>query len=79
MRQKSPRGNIRSTEMLDRLSKRFGKYALVAGVAKRAHDLKERASPLGPTGGGLVNRAIDEIASGAVKLRVEEPEEDDEE
>jgi DNA-directed RNA polymerase subunit K/omega len=65
--------------MLDRLSKRFGKYALVAGVAKRAHELKERASPLGPTGGGLVHRAIDEIASGTVKLRAEEPEEGGEE
>jgi len=79
MRPKSLGDNIRSTEALDRLSKRFGKYALVVGVAKRAHDLKERARPLGSSGGGLVNRAIDEIAGGTVKLRGNEPEEDGEE
>jgi DNA-directed RNA polymerase subunit K/omega len=77
MRQKSRRGIAEGTEVLDRLSKRFGKYALVVGVAKRAHDLKERIrSPLEPSGGGLVNRAIDEIADGHVKIRGEEPEEE---
>ncbi len=62
--------------VIDRLAKRFGKYALVAGVAKRAQDLKERVdSTLEPSGGGLVKRAIREIASGDVKLWGEEPEE----
>ncbi len=79
MRQKSQRGIVEHTEVLDRLSKRFGRYALVVGVAKRAHDLKERIhSPLEPSGGGLVNRAIDEIAGGRVKIRREEPEEESE-
>jgi len=79
MRHKSPTGSVERTEMLDRLSRRFGRYALVAGVAKRAHDLKERIhSPLEPSGGGLVNRAIAEIASGRVKIRREEPEEEPE-
>ncbi len=79
MRQKSRRGIAESTEVLDRLSKRFGKYALVVGVAKRAHDLKEPIhSALEPTGGGLVNRAIEEIADGRVKIRGEEPEEEPE-
>jgi hypothetical protein len=46
-------------------------------VAKRAHDLKERArSPLAPGGGGLINRAIAEIAQGRVKIRGEEPEDE---
>ncbi len=79
MRQRSRRGIAENTEVLDRLSKRFGKYTLVVGVAKRAHELKERIrSPLEPSGGGLVNRAIEEIADGRVKIRGEEPEEESE-
>jgi DNA-directed RNA polymerase subunit K/omega len=74
MRQTSRRIVADETEVLDRLSKRFGKYALVVGVAKRAHDLKERVrSPLDPSGGGLISRAITEIAEGRVKIRGEEP------
>ena len=74
MRQMSGRIVADETEVIDRLSKRFGKYALVVGVAKRAHDLKERVrSPLQPSGGGLINRAISEIADGRVKIRGEEP------
>ena len=77
MRHTARTGSAEQSEMLDRLSRRFGKYALVVGVAKRAHDLRERAhSPLEPSGGGLVNRAIDEIARGRVKIRGEEPEEE---
>ena len=65
--------------MIDRLAKRFGKYALVAGVAKRAQELKERVgSSFEPSGGGLVKRAIREIADGEVKLWGEEPEEEQE-
>jgi len=79
MRQRYRRDTIERTEVLDRLSRRFGKYALVVGVAKRAHDLKERAhSPLEPSGGGLINRAIDEIAGGHVKIRGSDTEEESE-
>jgi len=79
MRQRHDKETVERTEVLDRLSRRFGKYALVVGVAKRAHDLKERShSPLGSTGGGLINRAIDEIAGGQVKIRGSEPEEESE-
>jgi len=80
MRQPSRTGSVEQSEKLDRLAKRFGKYVLVVGVAKRAHDLKERVrSPLESSGGGgLVNRAIDEIARGDVKIRGEEPDEESE-
>jgi DNA-directed RNA polymerase subunit K/omega len=79
MRQRSRSIVADETEVIDRLSKRFGKYALVVGVAKRAHDLKERVrSPFEPSGGGLVNRAIAEIAEGRVKIRGEEPEDEQE-
>lgn len=78
MRHTPRTGSVEQSEMLDRLARRFGKYALVVGVAKRAHDLRERVhSPLEP-GGGLVNRAIDEIARGDVKIRSEEPDEESE-
>ncbi len=79
MRQKSrvSTGSVRQTEVLDRLARRFGKFALVVGVAKRAHDLKERLhSPLEPSGGGIVNRAVEEIAEGRVKIRRGDPEGD---
>jgi len=79
MRQPSRTGSVEQSDMLDRLAKRFGKYALVAGVTKRAHDLKERLhSPLEPSGGSIVNRAIDEIARGYVKISREEPDEESE-
>ncbi len=77
MRQKSRRIVEDETEVIDRLSKRFGKYALVMGVAKRAHDLKERSrSPLEAISGGIISRAITEIAEGRVKIRGEEPEDE---
>jgi DNA-directed RNA polymerase subunit K/omega len=79
MRQRSHTIVADETEVIDRLLKRFGKYALVVGVAKRAHDLKERVrGPLEPSGGGLINRAIGEIAEGRVKIRGEEPEDEQE-
>ena len=78
MRQMSGKAVTDETEVIDRLAKRFGKYALVVGVAKRAHDLKERVrSPLEPSGGGIINRAISEIADGRVKIRGGEPESED--
>jgi len=65
--------------VIDTLTKRFGKYALVVGVAARAHDLRERIhGALEPSSGGLVNRALQEIARGDVRIRgeisKEEPE-----
>ena len=43
----------------------------------REHDRKVRLrTPLDPSGGGLVNRAIDDIAGGHVKISREEPEEE---
>jgi DNA-directed RNA polymerase subunit K/omega len=65
--------------VIDRLAKRFGKYALVVGVAKRAHDLKERIDgSLEPSGGGLIDRAITEIAKGNVRIRGGKPEDEKE-
>jgi DNA-directed RNA polymerase subunit K/omega len=59
------------------LTRRFGKYGLVTGVAKRAQELKERIdNKLTPSGGGLINRAIREIARGEVKIRGPKSEEE---
>lgn len=63
--------------MIDVLAKRMGRYALVVGVAKRARDLKERIeSALEPAGGGLIKRALEEIATGQVRVREEKPEDE---
>ncbi len=65
--------------MIDRLTKKFGKYALVVGVAKRAQDLRERIDrSLEPSGGSIVKRALKEIALGDVKIRGERPQEEPE-
>ncbi len=65
--------------MIDTLTKRFGKYALVVGVAKRAQDLRERIDrSLEPSGGSIVKRALKEIARGDVKIRRESPKEEPE-
>ena len=67
----------RQARSTDRLTRRFGKYGLVAGVTKRAQDLKERIdSKLSPGGGGLINRAIREIARGEVRIRRPKAEEE---
>ena len=75
-----PRAGIgQQTEVVDRLTKRFGKYALVVGVAARAHELRERiASALEPSGAGLLNRALREVARGEVHIRSEAPQEEPE-
>jgi DNA-directed RNA polymerase subunit K/omega len=66
------------TEVIDRLAKRFGKYALVVGVARRANDLKERIDgSLVPSGGGLIDRAINEIARGDVRIKGGKPGEEE--
>ncbi len=55
---------------LDRLVKKYGKFTVVMAVAKRARDLKDRVeSALVPGSGGLIRRAITEIADGEVKVR----------
>ena len=65
--------------MINTLTKRFGKYALVVGVAKRAKDLRERIDrSLEPSGGSIVKRALKEIARGDVKIRAESPKEEPE-
>ena len=70
MRSHSLIGTQKQIQIVDRLSKRLGRYSLVVGVARRAHDLKERIdTSLEPGGGGLINRAIDEIARGDVRIR----------
>lgn len=77
MRARSHYCSGKQTEVIDRLAKRYGKYALVVGVARRAHDLKERIdATLEPSGGGLINRALTEIARGEVRIRGGEPEEE---
>lgn len=79
MRSRSRRGIGKQTEVIDTLTKRFGKYALVVGVAARAHDLRERIhSALEPSSGGLVNRALREIARGDVRIRGEVSKEEPE-
>lgn len=70
MRSQSQIGTQKQVQVVDRLAKRLGRYSLVVGVARRAHDLKERIdTSLEPSGGGLINRAIDEIARGDVRIR----------
>jgi len=77
MRTRHQSGTGRQTKIIDRLAKRYGRYALVVGVAKRARDLKERIdSTFEPSDGGLINRAIGEIARGAVHIRDAEAEEE---
>jgi DNA-directed RNA polymerase subunit K/omega len=80
MRTRARSGTGRQTRIIDRLAKKFGRYALVAGVARRARDLKERIdSTFEPSDGGLINRAIGEIARGSVRIRAPEAEEEEEE
>lgn len=77
MRSHSLIGTQKQIQIVDRLSKRLGRYSLVVGVARRAHDLKERIdTSLEPGGGGLINRAIDEIARGDVRIRRRKSEEE---
>ena len=77
MRPRSRDKSSRQVEMIDRLAKRFGRFALVAAVAKRAGDLKERIDPsLDPSGGGMIDRAISEIARGDVRIRGGKPGEE---
>ncbi|HUT75970.1 MAG TPA: DNA-directed RNA polymerase subunit omega [Armatimonadota bacterium] len=55
---------------VDRLSHKFGKYALVMAVAKRARHMKERAAgvPLGPSPASYIARALQDVAKGHVKV-----------
>jgi DNA-directed RNA polymerase subunit K/omega len=78
MRPRSRLGTQGQTQVIDRLSKRLGRYALVVGVARRAHELKDRVDTgLEPSGGGLINRAIEEIARGDVRILRQRSEEEE--
>lgn len=77
MRSQSRIGTQKQTQVIDRLAKRLGRYSLVVGVARRARDLKERIDTSREAGGGgLINRAIDEIARGDVHIRRRKSEEE---
>lgn len=78
MRRWSRYTDSKQAQAIDRLTRKFGKYGLVAGVAKRAQDLKERIdSRLEPTSGGaLINRAIREISRGEVRIKGPKSEEE---
>jgi len=67
----------RDVYAVDRLAKKVGRYALVVGVAKRARDLRERIdSTLEPSGGGLIRRALNEIARGDVRIKGRKPDQE---
>ena len=55
---------------VDKLSRKFGKYALVIAVAKRARNMKERTArtPLGPSPASYIERALRDVAKGKVKV-----------
>ena len=66
----------KETQIIDRLSKRYGRYALVVGVTKRALDLRDRIdSRLEANEGALILRAIGEIAGGRVRVQPGTPKE----
>jgi DNA-directed RNA polymerase subunit K/omega len=79
MRLKSSAHPEKETQIIDRLAKRHGRYALVVGVSKRALDLRDRVdSRLEPNEGALIRRAIREIARGRVQVQSPEPGEETE-
>lgn len=78
MRLRSAPAADKETQVIDRLSKRYGRYALVVGITKRALDLRDRVdSQLEPNEGALIRRAIDEIAGG--RVQVQQPQRTEEE
>ena len=79
MRLRSSAQADRETQIIDRLAKKYGRYALVVGVSKRALDLRDRVdSQLEPNEGALIIRAINEIARGRVHVEPGRPEADSE-
>jgi DNA-directed RNA polymerase subunit K/omega len=79
MRLRSAPQADKETQVIDRLSKRYGRYALVVGITKRALDLRDRVdSQLEPNEGALIRRAIDEIAGGRVQVQSDRTEEESE-
>jgi DNA-directed RNA polymerase subunit K/omega len=79
MRLRSAPQADKETQVIDRLSKRYGRYALVVGITKRALDLRDRVdSQLEPNEGALIRRAIDEIAGGRVQVQSERTEDESE-
>lgn len=55
---------------VDKLARKYGKYALVVAVSKRARDMKERAAriSLGPSPASYIERALRDVGSGRVKV-----------
>ena len=79
MRLRSPAHPEKETQIIDRLAKRHGRYALVVGVSKRALDLRDRVdSQLEPNEGALIRRAIGEIARGRVQVQAGTTDEESE-
>jgi DNA-directed RNA polymerase subunit K/omega len=89
MRPRSRYESDKQTEVIARLANRFGKYALVMGVVRRAEDLREAGMArrahdplvlidpwLKSSGGEVVNQAITEIARGDVRIRGAKPGEE---
>lgn len=69
MRSRSPTHPEKETQIIDRLTKKHGRYALVVGVSKRALDLRDRVdSQLEPNEGALIRRALKEISRGRVQM-----------
>jgi len=80
MRLRSSAHPEKETQIIDRLAKKHGRYALVVGVAKRALDLRDRVdSRLEPNEGALIRRAIGEIARGRVQVQVGKSDEEESE
>ena len=54
---------------IERLARRWGKYALVVAVSHRTRELKDRQTRLGDISqANLIGRALHEIYEGKVKL-----------
>ena len=76
MRLRSASQADKETQIIERLSKRYGRYALVVGVTKRALDLRDRVdSHFEPNEGALIVRSINEIAGGRVQVQDETSQE----
>ncbi len=80
MRLRTSEHTDKETQILDRLAKKYGRYALVVGVSKRALDLRDHPdTKLEPNEGALIRRAIREIARGRVQVGTEQSEEEESE
>ena len=77
MRSQSSAHADKEMQIIDRLSKKYGRYSLVMGVSKRALDLRDRVdSQLDLNDGALIISAIKEIARGRVQVKAGDPKAD---